>query len=593
MPIQPLPDALINQIAAGEVIERPASVVKELLENALDAGATRVTVEVEHGGSELIRVSDDGGGIPAAELPLALARHATSKLSDAAQLAAVATLGFRGEALSSIASVSQLSITSREAGGEHAWTLRDGRARPAAGRHGTTVEVRGLFHNVPARRKFLRAERTEFGHIDTLVRRVALSRFETGFTLSHNGRAVFDLAPAVEQAARLARVRKLCGEEFVQHCVHVHYERPSLAVQGWVALPAYSRSQPDMQYFLVNGRAVRDKVLMHALRQAYADVLYHGRHPACVLYVDLDPAAVDVNVHPQKHEVRFRDSGLVHDGVRRAVQGALGDVRPASEAVEGEVPVPGAEPATLASVPAGGSWPAAGTAWQGSMRLPVREQVQRYAEVLAPAAASAVMPAPDPDSEDHPLGTALAQLHGVYILAQNRAGMILVDMHAAHERITYERLKRDYETRGIVAQPLLVPLALAVSEREADLVDQHGEVFASLGLHLLRKGPASIEVRQVPALLEGSDVEQLTRDLLADLGTHGRSNRLRECLNEVLSGMACHGAVRANRRLGLAEMNALLRDMERTESSGQCNHGRPTWYQFSLADLDKLFLRGR
>jgi len=577
MPIRRLSEALINQIAAGEVIERPASVVKELLENSLDAGAARVQIDIARGGLELIRVGDDGSGIAAAELALALERHATSKIGAPADLEAVASLGFRGEALSSIAAVSRLSITSRVAGAPHAWALRDGAPQPAAGVPGTVVEVAELFYNVPARRKFLRSERTEFGHIDLLVKRLALSRFAVAISLTHNARPVYQLPPASSDAARLERLRRVCGAPFVEQCLQVRYEAPGILVRGWVALPSFSRSQPDMQHFVVNGRSVRDKVLAHAVRQAYEDVLFHGRYPALVLELEIDPAAVDVNVHPQKQEVRFRDSGAVHDAVRRAVTGALAGARP------GSAPAPRLSGA--APLPPG---PSPGEAQRG-MVLRVREQLQRYADVIG----APPLPAADAQAGEQPLGSALAQLHGVYVLAQNRDGLVLVDMHAAHERITYEHLKREYETRHIVAQPLLVPELVQVSEAEAELAERHGETFQQLGLQVVRKGPSILEVRQVPALLQDADIAQLTRDLLADLATHGRSERLRERINEVLAGMACHGAVRANRRLTLDEMNALLREMERTERAGQCNHGRPTWVQLSMEELDRAFLRGR
>ncbi len=576
MPIQKLPERLINQIAAGEVIERPASVVKELVENSLDAGARAIGVEVHRGGVECIRITDDGAGIAKAELGLALERHATSKITSLEDLVAVRSLGFRGEALSSIAAVARLQITSRQADDEHAWRWHDGEVLPAAGNPGTLVEVRDLFYNVPARRKFLRAERTEFNHIDTLIKRLAMGRPDIALRMTHNGKVVHDLAPASDAAGRLERLRSLCGQAFVEQCVEVTFSSSALRVAGWIAQPTFSRSQPDMQYFLVNGRAVRDKVLVHAVRQAYEDVLYHGRHPAFVLFVDLDPARVDVNVHPQKQEVRFRDSGFVHDGVRRAVHGALAEVRPGA-------PSGGAEPARL---PPDGAVSRAPLE-QPALALPVREQIARYAKLTAPRTA------PTDEAQEHPLGNAIAQLHGVFILAENAHGLVLVDMHAAHERITYERLKTAFDSSGIVAQPLLVPQLVRVSEQEAQLADARAEDFTGLGLQVLRKGPETVEVRQVPALLQGVDVERLIRDLLADLLEQGRSERLREQRNEVLSTMACHASVRANRRLSLDEMNALLRDMERTERSGQCNHGRPTWVQFSIAELDRLFLRGR
>ncbi|MFP5505156.1 MAG: DNA mismatch repair endonuclease MutL [Gammaproteobacteria bacterium] len=594
MPIRLLPPQLINQIAAGEVVERPASVVKEVLENSLDAGARHLDLDIEQGGKTLIRVRDDGIGIPRDELALALARHATSKIASLEELEQVASLGFRGEALPSIASVSRLTLTSRTAAEAAGWRVGgDGSERmpapePAAHPQGTTVEIRDLFFNTPARRKFLRAEATEYKHIEDVVRRIALSRFNVAINLAHNQRPQWRLPAADTREQREQRLAKLCGQPFIEHSLYLEHTAAELRLSGWIAQPTFSRSQADLQYFFVNGRMVRDKLIAHAVRQAYQDVLFHGRHPAFVLYLELDPATVDVNVHPAKHEVRFRDSRLVHDFLFRALHEVLARDRPALNAAAVapfSAAADGAAPAHAAFAPR-----------QQPMPLRVDEHLQAYAALHSPAPAPAVLPdglAEPAAGEPPPLGYALAQLHGIYILAQNAVGLVLVDMHAAHERITYEGLKRAYDGEGIRAQPLLVPVTLAVSEREAALAEAAAGVFAELGLEIDRLGPERLVVRQVPALLRQADVAALVRDVLSDLGEHGVSTRLQEARNAVLSSMACHGSVRANRQLGIAEMNALLRDMERTERSGQCNHGRPTWVQLRLDELDRLFLRGQ
>ena len=592
MPIRPLPPQLVNQIAAGEVVERPSSVVKELLENSLDAGARRIEIDVEEGGRRLIRVRDDGLGIPRDELTLALSRHATSKLASLEELECIASLGFRGEALPSIASVSRLTLQSRTAGEDAGWSVQgDGSDRfaapqPVAHAVGTSVEVRDLFFNTPARRKFLRTETTEYRHLEDVVRRIALSRFSVELVLRRNQKAVLHLPAAARLEEQERRVAELCGKPFMEQALHVEHEAAGLRIEGWIGLPTFSRSQPDLQNFFVNGRMVRDKLIAHAVRQAYQDVLYHGRHPAFVLYLSLDPAGVDVNAHPTKHEVRFRDSRLVHDFLFRSLHQVLAGVRPGADA-----PAAPAEP----------SWPepgrlAAPVPRQQPMSLPLREAAAGYQALLQGAAGPVGAPAPAPGVEAEevpPLGYALGQLHGIYILAQNREGLVLVDMHAAHERITYERLKAAQAGEGIRSQPLLVPLSLAVSRREADRAEQHRAELAALGVELDRLGPETLVVRQLPSLLIRGDAEALVRDILADLEGEGGSTRLQEAMNEVLSTMACHGSVRANRQLELAEMNALLRDMERTERSGQCNHGRPTWVRIGLEELDRLFLRGR
>jgi len=590
MPIRELPPQLVNQIAAGEVIERPASLVKELVENSLDAGARRVEVEVEQGGVRLCRVRDDGHGISRDELAMALARHATSKIASMEDLERVGTLGFRGEALPSIASVSRLTLCSRPPGAEHAWVVsaeqgRVGQPRPQAQPEGTTVEVRDLFYNVPARRKFLRSERTEFGHIDKLLRRLALGRLEVEFRLVNQRKTVLRLPPALDPAAWQQRLAEVCGEAFAGQSLFIDQMAAGLRLWGWLGLPTFSRSQPDLQFVYVNGRMIKDKLVSHALKLGYRDVLFHGRQPAYVLYLEMDPARVDVNAHPTKHEVRFRDGRVVHDFLFRTVEAALGETRPGAVSA-GEIGnAPGqAPPARLFPVQGGQARPS-----QAAMGLPIRELAAAYAFRAEAQAA----PAADPDMQVYPLGSAIAQLHGVYILAQNQAGLVVVDMHAAHERITYEKLKTAMDIGQLRAQPMLVPLKLAVSEREAALAEDREQWFRELGFEVQRSGPGSITVRQVPAILRDVDIDQLVRDVLADLSEHGETRRLEEARNALLATMACHGSVRANRKLSLEEMNALLREMERTERADQCNHGRPTWTQLSLADMDRLFLRGQ
>ncbi|TVQ70954.1 MAG: DNA mismatch repair endonuclease MutL [Chromatiaceae bacterium] len=633
MPIHELPPQLVNQIAAGEVVERPASVVKELLENSLDAGARRIQLDVEQGGARRIRVRDDGCGIPREQLSLALSRHATSKIASLDDLERVGSLGFRGEALPSIASVSRLTLTSAVAGEDSGWALQgDGGDRfeapePAPHPVGTTIDVRELFFNVPARRKFLRTERTEYGHLEEVVRRLALSRFDVGFDLNHNRKSTLHLPAAEDAATRDRRVGQICGEAFLEQAAFMEQEGAGLRLWGWMGLPTFSRSQADLQYFYVNGRMVRDRLVTHAVRQAYQDVLYHGRHPAYVLFLELDPALVDVNAHPAKHEVRFRESRLVHDFLFRSLHRALGELRPgaspapagpdaaAGEAVPsaqtspsvpshvgqaGQTAVPNPdgpdETPTLAGVQEGRARPSAASSWSGRQsRLPlnVAEAMEAYGR-LHPDTAPVVDPGTDESPTDEPpMGFALAQLHGVYILARNREGLVLVDMHAAHERITYERLKKAYWGEGVRSQPLLIPETLQVSRAEADLAEAHQEAFDSLGLEIDRSGPEQLRLRGIPSLLVGGDAASLVRDVIADLHAHGQSSRVEEHINALLGTMACHGSVRANRALTLPEMNALLRDMEATERSGQCNHGRPTWVALSMAELDRLFMRGR
>ncbi len=591
MPIQLLPDSLISQIAAGEVIERPASVVKELVENALDAGARRIEVELERGGCGLIRVRDDGIGIEARELALALARHATSKIASLEDLENVATLGFRGEALPSIASVSALSLLSRTAQGEHAWAVevRDGvvsAPAPAAHLLGTSVEVRDLFFNVPARRKFLRTENTEYQHIVRMLERLALSRFDVAFTLIHNGKLIWTLAAAPGDAARLERVATVCGDEFAAHVIELHHDTESLRLSGWAALPTFSRSQSDLQFAYLNGRFVRDKLIAGAARLAYQDVLFHGRFCAYVLYLDIDPAQVDVNAHPQKLEVRFRDSRRIHEFVFRTLEKVLSNTRPSSESA-------GSAPMDWLSSPARAAYVASPN--QARFSLPEaapRSAADAYRGYLGPAAA-AVQDAAHPGSANGaPLGYAIAQLHGVYILAQSADGMVLVDMHAAHERILYESMKK-LLAGHTAQQQLLMPEIINVTPAQADIAEGHSQEFAALGFALSRLAPDQLALRAIPILLAGRDPAGIVRDVLSDLLDQGHSRRVEESINHLLATMACHAAVRAQRSLSLPEMNALLREMEGTERADQCNHGRPTWVRLSLHDLDRLFLRGR
>ena len=585
-----LPAQLADQIAAGEVVERPASVVKELLENSIDAGATQVEIRLEAGGTRLIHVRDNGSGMARDDLQLAVARHATSKISSLEDLEGIGSLGFRGEALASIASVSRFQLTSALADAD-AWCYQPGRdIRPAPHPQGTSVEVADLFFNTPARRKFLKTERTELMRIEDMFKRIALSHMAVSFVLTHNNKVMHRYLACSNAAEREARVADICGPAFMEQALPVLDERGDLTLEGWVGLPTFSRSQPDLQYVFVNGRWIRDKVISHAVRQAYQDVLFHGRHPALILYLNLPPTLVDVNVHPTKHEVRFRDSGQIHAFVQSAVAAIVARTRP------------------------GGHERAANPVPQHSHRHP-KPGVQDYFRLFNPApetqlaettpmAAYQADPGRVPHSLDipaqetqetevPPMGFALAQLKGVYILAENAEGLVLVDMHAAHERISYERMKTAWQGGSLDSQPLLVPEMIHLSEREADLAEQSVEWFERLGFSLDRVGPQQLSVKRVPALLKQPEIEPLVRDVLADFKQHGRSMRIENHIDEIMGNMACHNSVRANRRLSIEEMNALLRDMENTERSDQCNHGRPTWRQISLADLDKLFLRGR
>jgi DNA mismatch repair protein MutL len=601
--IRALPDLLINQIAAGEVVERPAAALKELLENALDARATQIDVDVAGGGVKRIRVADNGTGIEREDLPLAVARHATSKIASIVDLEAIATLGFRGEALASIAAVSRVAIASRAQGKPHAWRIEIeggtvGPVSPAALASGTTVTIEEIYFNTPARRKFLRTEATEWAHCDEAFRRIALAHDDVAFTLTHNARALQRL----QAGGRRARVEALLGESFVLHGTLVDATAGDVQLTGIAVRPAYAADGPTTQHVFVNGRHVRDRMLAHALREAYRDILHHERQPAYALWLTLDPRRVDVNVHPQKSEVRFRDASAIHQFVRHAVERALSATaaeQPAVSAAErlglAAAHLPPLVPAVSANERAQGSGYGArdvgGIAADGqqAMALDTNEPAAFYRRLFGERVA---VPSEMPGDDAHPLGFAIAQLHGIYVLAQNRAGLILVDMHAAHERIVYERLKAAFD--GCVpVQPLLVPATFAAEALEVATATEHREALDALGFDVTALGPATLAVRGIPAPLKDADAAALARAVLHDIREYGGSRALDTRRDELLSTMACHGAVRANRSLTIVEMNALLREMEATERAGQCNHGRPTWYQLSLSDLDRLFMRGR
>ena len=574
--IRVLPELLVSQIAAGEVVERPASALKELLENSLDAGARELSIQLAGGGVKLIKVTDDGAGIPRDELPLALARHATSKIASLDDLEHVASLGFRGEALASISAVSRVTLTSRRSGEKHAWTVSASgaevsKAAPAPLTAGTSVEVRDLYFNTPARRKFLKSEATEFAHCEEAFRRIALSRPDVAFTLQHNGRNRSHLKP---QPLR-GRIGAVLGEEFHAGALQLDESSAGLRLYGAVGLPAHAHANRDAQYCFVNGRFVRDRLIAHAIRQAYQDVLHHEQHPSFVLFLEIDPALVDVNVHPTKSEVRFRDARGVHQFVFHALNKALAGAVAGATAERSPVAVP---------APAFTTQPAR----QAAMAL-AAEPSAFYETLfgrLEPAA-------PLPDEQEAPLGFALAQLSGVYVLAQNRQGLVIVDMHAAHERIMYERLKGALDQREIPMQPLLVPVTFAAEALDVATVEEHADVLRTIGFDIAAASPTSLIVRAVPALLADVDARRLASDVLREVREYGATRVLTERRNELLASMACHAAVRANRKLTAPEMNGLLREMEATERSGQCNHGRPTWHQVTLAELDKLFMRGR
>lgn len=599
--IQLLSQRLTNQIAAGEVVERPASVIKELLENSLDAGSDRIDIDIEQGGIKLIRIRDNGQGIDKEDLPLALSRHATSKIAELEDLEHVASLGFRGEALASIASVSRLSLISRTPEASEAWKVEtegidmDSKLSPAAHPVGTNVEVRDLFFNTPARRKFLRTEQTEYKRIDDIVKQLALSHFNTTLSLQHNQRQIHKFEKASSPQEQQRRVSQICGPAFIENSINIDIEQNGMRLWGWVSLPTFSRSQADMQYFYVNGRTIKDKVVSHAIKQAYRDVLFHGRHPGFVLFLELDPAEVDVNVHPTKHEVRFRESRTVHNFLFSVLHKVLAAVRPEDHLYdtnsENYSPQAIENNSTQSTINFSNYSSSYESGDRG--RTFVNQVESQLANYDAFRNISGSAPLPEGDGDIPPLGFAIAQLHGIYILAQNALGLVIVDMHAAHERITYEHMKTASSNEGIKVQPLLVPISIAVSEKEADLAEEHNSYLQSLGMEIERLGPESISLRQVPTILANANVEQLLRDVLSDISDHGTSDRLEAHRDEILSTMACHGSVRANRLLTIPEMNALLRDMEHTERSGQCNHGRPTWVQQNLSELDKLFLRGQ
>jgi DNA mismatch repair protein MutL len=590
--IRVLPELLINQIAAGEVIERPASALKELLENSLDAGAQAISVELAAGGVKLVSVTDDGSGIDRDDLKLALARHATSKIASLDDLEHVGSLGFRGEALASIASVSRMELTSRRADDRHAWRVASEgptltAPEPATLPRGTRIDVRELYFNTPARRKFLKSEQTEFAHCEEAFRRIALSRPDVAFSLTHNGRVRLQVKPQ----PLAARVAAVLGDDFGNGALEVDESGGQIAIRGAISSPSHARGTRDAQYFFVNGRCIRDKLVAHAIRQAYADVLHHDRHPAFVLFLDIDPQLVDVNVHPAKAEVRFRDSRAVHQFIFHALHKTLS--RPAGDGAVG-LPLapaishtpyqPSAQPPAMPQYRA-----------QGAMSLGIAQPAAAYATLFAPQAAATTLAPPPPlppTGDEHPLGYALAQLAGIYILAENSKGLIIIDMHAAHERIMYEKLKNALDDQAIPMQPQLVPVHFNAEALDVATAEDEIEALQGLGFDIAPAGPGALIVRGVPALLADADAQALALDVLHEVREYGASRIATERRNELLGTMACHAAVRANRKLTVPEMNALLRDMEATERSGQCNHGRPTWHAFSVADLDRLFRRG-
>lgn len=614
MRIKALPTQLINQIAAGEVVERPASVVKELVENCFDAGANQIQIDIEQGGIRQIKIRDNGCGIVKDDLALALSRHATSKIASLDDLEQVLSMGFRGEALPSISSVARLTLISRTVDAECAWQVSaDGTEHnfdPQPDPHpaGTTVDVRDLFYNTPARRKFLKAEKTEFAHIESLIHKLALARSDVGFQLTHNQREVLNLKPSQTEAEQLQRIAAICGEAFIENAIKIDFNASGLALKGWVAKPTFSRSQPDMQFFYVNGRLIKDRLVVHAVKQAYQDVLYHGRHPVFVLYLELDPALVDVNAHPTKLEVRFREGRTVHDFLFQALYRSLAEQRPGQQeqnsgflspteipdqtlnVIQTELPLhpePGLIRDTAVSEPRSYAPRMAYPAAKPSPAY-LDQQVQAYAKLMP-----AVTDQPAPAQTMPPLGFALAHIHNIYILAETANGIILVDAHAAHERVTYERLKQQYHQGQMISQPLLLPIKLQVTAQEVELAEQQQGFFTSLGFEISCAGPQTLVLRATPALLSKTDVDQLLRDILADMLNQGFSPKAEQLSNSILASMACHSSVRAKRKLSIEEMNALLRDMEQTERIGQCNHGRPTWVALSHQDLDRFFMRGQ
>ncbi|MFZ6815511.1 DNA mismatch repair endonuclease MutL [Undibacterium sp. Rencai35W] len=625
-PIQALSDQLISQIAAGEVVERPSAVVKELLENALDAGSSSIQIRLEEGGVKRIAISDNGRGIPADQLPLAVARHATSKIASLTELENVATLGFRGEALASIASVALLTLTTRTAEAPHAWQIENGKISPASGAQGTTVDVQDLYYNTPARRKFLKSEQTEFGHCAEVVRRIALARPDVTFSLSHNGRAVdhWNVSAIDKRSAHIL------GEAFANARLPLDESAGPLRLHGFVGLPTASKGRADAQFFYVNGRFVRDKLLTHAVRAAYQDVLHGDRYPSYVLALDLDPALVDVNVHPSKIEVRFRDSRAVHQFVFHAVNralaqtsatafgtvpapatamapqlnGAINTTNAANTTSNGRMPWLSGEQTTFGAQfspqPLGQSGYGYDYAPQHTAQTGVAQSLQNYGALFARdqnnenrTGNSTPIGGTELPADEHPLGFALAQLHGVYVLAQNSKGLVLVDMHAAHERILYEQLKNALDANSMPVQPMLIPVTFYADGVEVGTAEEHQATLQALGFDIAAISPTTLAVRSVPALLKNADAQSLARDVLREVREFGGSRVLIDRRNELLGTLACHTAVRANRSLTVIEMNALLRQMEQTERADQCNHGRPTWVQLGLNDLDKMFLRGQ
>ncbi len=598
MNIYALPPQLINQIAAGEVVERPASIVKELVENCFDAGARQISIDIEQGGIRLIKIYDNGCGIEQEDLTLALSRYATSKISSLDDLEQVKSMGFRGEALSSISSVAKLSLTSKTAHSHDAWCISTDGAeavfdiQPAAHPQGTTIKVEDLFYNTPARRKFLKTEKTEFSHIENLIKKMALSRFDIGFKLTHNQREIINLKIADTELLQQQRIARIYGEEFIKNSLKIDFIASGLQLSGWVGLPTFSRSQQDKQYFYVNQRLIKDRLIAHAVKKAYQDVMFQGRHPVFVLYLSLDPALVDVNAHPAKLEVRFREGRLVHDFLFRALHRSIAAQRPSSpeidiiesQAVDYDIPAPVKQQPTSSA-----SFHPPTVTTHASIPFTIAEETQHY--VIQPQIEGNKITL-STDSFP-PLGYAIAHVHNIYILSETQTGIILVDAHAAHERITYERLKKQYHQGHIANQPLLLPIKISVTSNEADLAEQQQAVFSSLGFEINRIDFETLLLRSVPVLLAKADNETLVRDVLADLVVDEESERIKERCNEILATMACHSSVRAKRRLTIDEMNALLREMEQTERIGQCNHGRPTWVNLTHAELDHFFLRGR
>jgi DNA mismatch repair protein MutL len=593
--IQMLTPLLANQISAGEVVERPASVVKELIENSLDAGATRIDLDIEMGGIRLIRVRDNGVGIHSDDLGLALHRHTTSKIQSLDDLEQVMTLGFRGEALASVSAVSRLTLSSAT-GDDTGWQVQTQgvdqhpEVSPTAHPQGTTVEVRDLFFNTPARKKFLRTDKTEFEHIDEVVKRIALGSFGVDFTLNHNQKVIRQYRAAKTNLECEQRIASLCGAAFIDHALKIENEITDLKLSGWIVQPTFSRAQADLQYFFVNGRIIRDKLVNHAVKLAYQDVLYGGRYPAFVLFLEIPPQQVDVNVHPTKHEVRFRESRLVHDFIFRSVKDALASVQTQHQPTpsiiskheyQEMVAPPKVEQSHF-------SYRAEPQASQ------IKEQMKIYHQLHSDCDhAESLASVPVKEQAEFPLGFALAQLRNIYILAENSQGLLLVDMHAAHERVLYEQFKKQFAAQHFSVQPLLIPMTVRLSEREVNKCEEFIDDFQRVGIHVQRLSQDAVVVRDVPYVLRDCDIEQLIRDIVADLIQHEQSSRVDDMIEHSLGTMACHAAVRAQRKMTIQEMNALLRSMENTSHSDQCNHGRPTWLQLSLTDLDKLFLRGR